>query len=183
MHRVLRPGGFALHMVPTSAWRFWSLLSHYPALARDVVSYPFRQRPPAAAPALEAPEGSVGGAYGRGAESALAKLSRRLLPRRHGSRGTAIGELTIFSEASWMRHFTHHGWRLEESRRGGMWLTGDMLLGAALPIAFRTKASRVLGSSALMLVMRPAPRVLIQVTNPSKSSGPHDRDEPLTASP
>ena len=33
--RVLRIGGTAIHYVPTSAWRAWSLAAFYPALLRD----------------------------------------------------------------------------------------------------------------------------------------------------
>jgi SAM-dependent methyltransferase len=163
MHRVLRPGGFSLHLVPTSAWRFWSFMAHYPTLAKEAVQFPFKPRKPAPVAVVSASmeaaiaAAAAGSPYLRSRNlGLLAKVRRRLVPRTHGSVGPPIMELVRFSEAGWRKHFGDHGWHIEELGRNRMCLTGDMLLKDAFPMAWRRKASRVLGSSALVIVMRPA---------------------------
>ncbi|MBI5862205.1 MAG: class I SAM-dependent methyltransferase [Rhodocyclales bacterium] len=37
MRRVLVPGGFAVHLVPTPVWRLWTIMAHYPWLILRVI--------------------------------------------------------------------------------------------------------------------------------------------------
>jgi len=34
IRRVLKPGGIAIHILPSTAWRFWTNLTHYPYVVR-----------------------------------------------------------------------------------------------------------------------------------------------------
>src|SRR4051794_7005728 len=36
IHRVLKPGGFCLHILPTPSWRLWTTLSAFPAAFQHV---------------------------------------------------------------------------------------------------------------------------------------------------
>ena len=82
--RVLRPGGHAVHVLPTSAWRLWTIAAHYPAMAKQAgVRLAHRGTPPA--------EKSDGGHEPRA--SSGARLSQILLPARHGEQGNAVSEV------------------------------------------------------------------------------------------
>ena len=41
MKRVLVPGGLAIHVLPTPAWRYWTTLTHYPWVAKRIVQRAF----------------------------------------------------------------------------------------------------------------------------------------------
>ena len=62
IERVLRPGGYAIHFVPTPTWRLTSFASHYPACIRDVAMKLKRSRPlfePAATQSVPPPPARV----------------------------------------------------------------------------------------------------------------------------
>ena len=151
MARVLRPGGHAVHYVPTSAWRAWSLAAFYPALLRDA----WRRLH-----ARLAGTGAAGAAAalpvpGAGPQRSLpAKLLRRVLPHAHGAQGSCWSELSRFSRSSWDAFFAASGWTVHSYQRNNMFLTGDMLLGAHLSTASRQRLSPVLGCTAHLYVLQ-----------------------------
>ncbi|GCL63495.1 class I SAM-dependent methyltransferase [Pseudaquabacterium pictum] len=152
MARVLAAGGHAIHYVPTSAWRAWSLLAFYPALLRDVWRRLLRPRPTApvaaGAPAAQ-PSGDAAPP-----RPLLAKVLRRVVPHAHGAQGTCFTELRRFSRAAWDRYFNDAGWALRSYRQNGMFLTGDMLLGAHLSTSRRQQLSPLLGCTAHLYVLQ-----------------------------
>ena len=38
--RILKPGGIAVHILPTPSWRWWSIVAHYPFLAFTALGMP-----------------------------------------------------------------------------------------------------------------------------------------------
>jgi len=40
--RVLRPGGVAVHVLPSASWRFWTTVAHYPNLVKKLLTRPNR---------------------------------------------------------------------------------------------------------------------------------------------
>lgn len=136
--RVLADGGLAVHVLPTSAWRWWTTLTHYPWLVSKV----WRRL------AGEPAKGNGGGG----------KPSRpwwtMLWPERHGERGTTLTEPYYFSERWWMAVFADAGFQVEKSYPTGLFYTGNMLFAERLSIPARRRFSRWLGSSCRVYVMR-----------------------------
>lgn len=151
MARVLRPGGHAVHYVPTSAWRAWSLAAFYPALFRDA-SRRLRARPVVMAAAGIGPVTPATTALP--ARSLVAKVLRRVLPHAHGAVGSCWTELWRFSRTTWDTFFEESGWTVLSYQRNDMFLTGDMLLGARLSTHVRQRLSPALGCTAHLYVLQ-----------------------------
>jgi len=149
--RVLRPTGQAIHYVPTSAWRAWSLLAFYPALLRDVFRRLGGQRPVQAKLAVAPASATLAGIPQR---SFTSKLLRRSVPHAHGAVGSCWTELARFTRSSWDRYFAGAGWAVVSYGRNGIFLTGDMLLGPNLSTELRQRLSRVLGCTAHLYVLQ-----------------------------
>lgn len=158
--RVLRRGGTAIHYVPTSAWRAWSLAAFYPALVRDVCRRIARVLWPAGI--------GSGGVLGQLAANAMPtlpdligskrslrkKVVHRIVPHAHGAVGTCLSEMDRFRRQSWDAFFASSGWEIMSYAVNGFFLTGDMLLGSKLPIGRRNRLSRFFGSTAHLYVLR-----------------------------
>ncbi len=145
--RVLRPGGLALHVVPTAGWRFWTLLAHYPALPKLLTSRLARR--PDAGP-------SAGPAAARAPRGAGHLAMRLLAAAPHGETGSALAELRHFAMAHWRRRFVARGWRLLDSGRLGLFYTGYVLSGGRLSLAVRRRLAGVAGASSGFVLLAPA---------------------------
>lgn len=137
--RVLAPGGRCVHVLPTHAWRLWTLATQYPGLAQRVAE---------AAPRL--PREPLR------ALRDLARAATLVVPRRHGERGNALTELYYFHPSWWRRHFRAHGFEVAAEEPMGLLYTGHMVLGGALDLASRARLAAVLGSSCHLFELRPA---------------------------
>ena len=154
--RVLRSGGTAIHFVPTSAWRAWSLAAFYPALLRDV----FRRmhtklgadRSDGAAPVV-----SLAPTCLTGRKPMLIKILRRIMPHAHGAVGTCFSELSRFNRRSWDDFFSASGWVIASYALNGLFLTGDMILGARLSTGHRKRLSHIFGCTAHLYVLKRQP--------------------------
>ncbi len=153
VRRVLKPGGKVVHVVPTTAWRFWTMVLHYPA---NLLSkcWRFFVRPAlsdAEAVAAIRP-GAVVDAIGR-AQSPLARWLR--FPSRIGERGNVISEHVLFSNMGWRRLFSQHGFDTVSIVPNGIFYTGHTFLSSHVPLPARRWLSRFLGSSGKAYVLRP----------------------------
>jgi 2-polyprenyl-3-methyl-5-hydroxy-6-metoxy-1,4-benzoquinol methylase len=158
VQRVLKPGGRVVHVVPTSAWRFWTFVLHYPAnimlrLVRLVGQRAHTQQQAVAATRV----GAVVGAQQTSA-SLWTRLSRGLkLPKRIGEHGNVLTEHYLFSDAGWRQAFVRHGWTAVRSEPNRLFYTGHMALSTSLPLSLRRGLSYVLGSAARLYVLQAAP--------------------------
>lgn len=153
--RVLRPGGRAIHYVPTSAWRAWSLASFYPSLMRDTWRRIFSQNVKQSTHVgTEDSLASLQVTFHNTIKHFLKKLIRRLIPHAHGVEGSCLTELARFARPSWDRYFTKSGWFIEDYRSNGIFLTGEMLMGELLPTYSRILLSKYLGSTAHLYVLK-----------------------------
>jgi SAM-dependent methyltransferase len=156
--RVLKPGGRVVHILPTSSWRFWTNLVHYPA---SYVRHGLRimRTLLGAAPA----QGSLGmamAAAGAGAAapgqaggpSVLARLFTP--PARVSARGNALTEQFDFSEHNWKKLFSRNGQVVEACLPNRLFYTGHMSLGPRLPMQVRQALSYLLGSGGKVYVLR-----------------------------
>lgn len=145
--RVLRPGGYGVHAMPTAVWRWWSTVSHYVELLQRW-----------AVAAREAvPRGLGRAEIGRiyGGLLAMARLARgyAFVPR-HGEIGNVWTELWTFSRRRWLRHFREHGLVVLAVRPMGLFYTGHMVLGKRWSLESRARAARVLGSACMVYKVR-----------------------------
>jgi hypothetical protein len=138
--RVLKSSGVAIHVVPTATWRFWTIFSHYPYAAKRALSLLQREGSGTLAPA-------------RG-KSTKDMMKAAAVPARHGESGSALSELCRFTRAGWLRALSTTGWRVVKVMPNGLFYTGSMLLGAAVPLATRRRLSGVLGSSCHVIVLQ-----------------------------
>lgn len=143
MKRVLAPGGVAIHVLPTPAWRWWTTLTHYPWVAKRIVQRAF---------ARSAASGVEKGV----AQPSRGALRSVLLPARHGERGTTLTEGWYYSEKWWRRTFESAGFRVVETRPVGLFYTGSMLFAERISIRRRQQLSHWLGSACRAYLLSPA---------------------------
>jgi SAM-dependent methyltransferase len=159
VRRVLRPGGRVVHVVPTSAWRFWTFVLHYPAnlMARAARVFS-RGLPPTPQAVAAARAGAVVGAA-HVEETFMTRCMRALkLPRRIGEHGNVITEHYLFSDAGWRGVFRRHGWEAISGEPNHLFYTGHMTLSAWLPLSLRRGLSYLLGSAGRLYVLQAAPK-------------------------
>lgn len=140
MARVLKPGGVAIHILPSSTWRVLTSVFHYAAICRLVVS------------ALTS----------RGKRVIRNQAKRRsrwelasflLISPRHGATGNVITEVFYFSRTYWSRVFGRSSLHLRVNRGVGFVYWGRDVLRTVLPEKARVTLSRVLGSSSNLYVL------------------------------
>lgn len=141
--RVLRPGGLAVHLVPSATWRLWTSLAHYVYLGRYATGA--RGIPGAAAPDAGALARRRGMSY---------LLRRALLAGPHGAYPSALAELHYFSAQRWRRLFERQGFAVEVAGTNGLFYTGYGLA-PGLALAARRRLARWLGAACHVFVLRP----------------------------
>jgi SAM-dependent methyltransferase len=127
--RVLRPGGRAINLMPTPAWRMWTSLSYY-LLILD--------RPPATHPPPE-----------RGADERSPRRRsglQRLFAPPHGLMPTPLHEMFTFSRAHWIRCLSKAGLPPSEDFPIGLFYSGHMIF-ASLSLQARQRLARIAGSA------------------------------------
>jgi len=148
MQRVLRPGGVAIHAVPTSVWRSWTSVLHYPAKARLMLRRLFPATGIGAEPRL--PRAT------RGPATLREILNSVLFIHRHGSKGNWLTEHFTFRRSSWVRRLASYGWTVERIYPLGLWYSGHQMMGARLSLRSRERWAGILGSSTMTILARPA---------------------------
>lgn len=141
IHRVLKPDGIALHALPTSSWRLWTNVAHFPFLLKAVLR-------------LNRSSKSEGTAK----FNIKRPFYRRLAPSRLGVRGNFLSEIYYFSRWWWRRHFHKTDWRLSKSLPNHLFYTGYSVLFSFLPIRLRHALSYILGSSSRFYLLSPSKR-------------------------
>jgi SAM-dependent methyltransferase len=148
LKRVLRPSGAAIHIVPSSTWRLWTMASHYimlPTLMTRFVHRRIKQRG-------HFDDGSAGPQTARGVGQLMLDL---LCPVRHGERGNRFTEWWHFRGASWKRRFENLGWEVESIEGLGLFNTGYLVASRLISMDRRKRLARLLGSSCLIFILRP----------------------------
>lgn len=148
IHRVLTPNGTAIHILPSTSWRLWTSIAHYPFLLMT---------------ALRSTT-VLGPSKKNGQDREILKRAKRYTPFerirrvlysvRHGERGTTLTEYYLFSRSAWKRLFRNTGWTVESCKPTRLFYTGYEIFGARLSLRTRTLASRFLGSSTNIYVLK-----------------------------
>ncbi len=156
--RVLKPGGQVVHILPTTSWRFWTCLVHYPA---RYVAHGVR--------ALKAITGGRGKLTSQASASpkfglpsapgfwtrVVQKITLPFTPpARIGERGNALSEHYFFSERCWGQLFQRNGQVLTACLPTRIFYTGHMSFGARIHLQTRSVLSYLLGSAGKVYVLR-----------------------------
>lgn len=150
IRRVVKPGGSVIHVLPTHIWRVWTTLSAFPAALQLVADLGTRLLPP------------MGGGpqAWSGWRAALYRATRHLAApfwqRRHGERGILLTEPWFFHPGWWRRNFAANGFQVLEDRPMGLFYTGNVVLGARLPLARREALAARLGSACHLFHLKAA---------------------------
>ena len=144
MFRVLRPGGTAVHIMPTPTWRFWTACNFY--VRRMMQAYSMLRRTKIA-PVEEEHE-----SWSQLAPSS--RFRRALFPPKHGVRGSWLSELYLFSEFRWKKLLVNDQWHLLSITPNGLLYSGYRIFGEKLSIESRRRLSTLLGSSCNLYVLK-----------------------------
>jgi SAM-dependent methyltransferase len=147
--RVLRPGGYCLHAMPTHTWRFWTTLLGYP----DAVVALFASVPKLVPRGLSSSEGKR---VLRAWYDTARYTKSRLWHRRHGERGVALTELWLFHPRWWRQNFQANGFEVVADYHMGLFYSGNMLAGDRLSLRARRALARLFGSSCHLYHVRPS---------------------------
>jgi SAM-dependent methyltransferase len=149
IRRVLKPEGYCIHVMPTTAWRAWTILSAYP----DAAVCFFTALPALMPRGLDLPER-------RRLRDVWYRTARyvggRLFQKRHGERGTTLSELWLFRAGWWRKNFREHNFAVVHDEPMELFYTGNSLLGPKLDMASRERLGHLLGSACHLYKVRPA---------------------------
>jgi SAM-dependent methyltransferase len=148
IRRVLSPNGRCIHVLPTHAWRFWTILAGYP----DAVLY-FLHGAPSLVPHAF-PRRSERRRLAMAWYQTARNVGGRLLPPRHGARGNTISEIRLFHPSWWRRNFKENGFTIVHDAPTGLFHTGNMLLGPRLGLARRRQLAAVVGSTGHVFALK-----------------------------
>lgn len=142
-HRILRPGGFGVHVMPTPAWRFWTFMSGFANAFVGAVRLPGDlMNPPS--------NSSRRAALLKG----LRTIAASIIPIGHGTSFEGFSELYTFSRHAWLKLFESNGFDVVRDEPIGLFYTGHMLFGGSLHYARRESLSRSLGSATRIYVVK-----------------------------
>jgi len=143
--RVTKSDGMVVHILPSSAWRFWTSLTHYVHLARRVGRQFFRHDTESNGSSSQVASSKRGW---------VVLLKRVILDGPHGAYPNEFYELYAFSRSRWLYVFATHGFEITSSFRNGLFYTGNVIF-PRLSMRRRRDLSRFLGSATWIYVMRP----------------------------
>jgi SAM-dependent methyltransferase len=141
IRRVLKPQGLVLHLLPTSAWRWWTSVSDYLHLMLRLAG----RRRAEAAPEITA----MTHFRQRGVGYTIKRVALGL---PHGAYPNALSELYYFTKKRWLNVFAENGFAVQEVRRNQLFYTGHGLL-SGISIETRRTMARFLGTACYVYVM------------------------------
>ena len=142
MRRTMASGARAIHVLPTPAWRFWTMLTHYIWLGKRVYAMVARR------------QSESGGTRPVRIPTTFRDLLGTLFPLRHGERGVTVTEMYFYSQAWWVKQFQRHGYEVLGTYPTGLFYTGSFAFGSAFPISWRRRAAGILGSACRIYVLQ-----------------------------
>jgi SAM-dependent methyltransferase len=141
IRRVLKPDGYAIHVLPTHSWRFWTIISSFPASVQNASTLKSQLLPRLSCSFSELRRLlSVWFQFAR-------HLARAFVHPRHGERGNAISEIWLFHPNWWRKNFQENGFTIVEDEPMGCFYTGNMMFGAKWDLAKRERLAKTLGSA------------------------------------
>jgi len=132
--RVLKPGGYALHTMPTHWWRLREMIQNIMLFFPRLVLYISKLILGKSIPRLV--------------------LLEHMFGARHGEFGGIFTELYYFMPRTWAKHFKKAGWDIITIYPGGLFYTGRLIFGPKLSWRSRRLLARLYGSSCYVYFLR-----------------------------
>jgi len=141
IRRVLKSAGYAVHVLPTHTWRFWTTLSAFPTALQYVSTIGRQLRPHR--PFNFAEIKRLAGSWCLAGRHILAPFGQR----RHGERGNILSENWLFHPNWWRRNFRANGFDIMKDEPMGLFYTGNMTFNSHWSLERRAHLADVLGSA------------------------------------
>lgn len=147
IERILKPGGQSIHIMPSTTWRLWTIVTFYPKKCIQVLKklsstfLPGSQQKRATSKSDD------------NVSSYKATRKRLPFPQRHGETGNAFSELYYFSRFYWRNFFSRSNLQIDSIVPTGLFYSGHRLFGPLLPFPIRRALSALLGSSCYVYVL------------------------------
>lgn len=140
IHRVGCKNGAIIHILPSSSWRFWSIVAYYPWTIKKVITKIIAPSPNTALiSSLEAP--------------VKINFLSYLFPQPHGERGNVLSEIYYFSEYWWKKKFIENNFYIKKTLPNDIFYTDASLFGSSISLSFRKTLARLLGSSCKIYIL------------------------------
>ena len=139
--RVLKPGGIAIHIIPSPTWRLLTSVFHYFAVGKIALSL-----------GKSSARVSVKAQARRRSKADLVKYM--LYAPRHGEAGNVVTEMYYFSRYRWERIFKTSSMNQVVQAGIGFVYWGRDLFQFALPFPVRIALAQLIGSSSNLYVLR-----------------------------
>jgi SAM-dependent methyltransferase len=133
--RILKPGGHAVHTMPTQWWKLRDMLETILLLVPRSVLALYRKLRHQPMPH----HGS---------------FLEYVIGERHGEFGNTLTEPYHFAPHTWLGHFRRLGWKVVDEHGGGLFYTGRILLAEGLPWRMRRMLARWFGSSVHVYLLQ-----------------------------
>jgi ubiquinone/menaquinone biosynthesis C-methylase UbiE len=147
IRRVIKPGGYAVHVLPTHVWRLWTSISCIPTLFQYANALKREMSPRRPFDAAELRRLARVWSY-------LGQYIRESMSR-HGERGNVISELRYFHPSWWRSNFRENGFEIIRDEPMGLFYTGNMTFGPSWPMDKRRRLAKALGSACHIFQIRP----------------------------
>lgn len=152
-HRVLSDDGYAVHVLPSHIWRFWSIVTFYaywPVRILNIGKRLLGIRPKVSEAPKEVDQEHAHSAL----QSRGQKIAGLFFPDRHGERGNRLTEFFYFHPFWWKNFFKKQNWEIVSCVPVGLFYTGESVYGTKINIEQRKRLSRVLGSACYIYVLK-----------------------------
>lgn len=148
MRRVTKENGFAIHILPTSTWAFYTITTHFIFVMKKITAKLL-----ACNNKKQVEDKNITETRSTIQMNAFRKILNLLFPKRHGETGNYISEIYYFSERYWKSHFTENNWTVIKVIPSGVFYTGNQIY-PNLDFRLRCLLSKTLGSSTNIYILK-----------------------------
>lgn len=141
--RIMRDNAIAVHVLPSSGCRLWSIPAHYVWLIRRIFDRIAIAQSDSSTLRGDVPKTPV----------SFKQWLQTFFPARHGERGVTLTEPYYYSRWWWCRKFKQHGFKVIEIRPNHIFYTMANAMTTAIPVSTRVNMSKLLGSACLIYVL------------------------------
>lgn len=141
--RVIKPTGIIIHLIPSTTWRFWTILAHYPYLIIRLFNIIF----------VKEKKIKNEGTENLKLTSKPVSFISKFFPQPHGEFSSAISELFYFSKFYWKKKFLLHDLKIEKVEDNEIFYTGYHLLKYRFK-KIRFIVSKIIGGSCNIFILR-----------------------------